>query len=61
LTDCPKNIIKVQVYLSTIREKELFERIKAALGEDDTGTFKFLLKSYADDHNLITEHLHNGR
>ena len=61
MADCPKNIMKVQVYLTTPREQEIFKKIKAALGEDDTGTFKFLLKSYADDHNLITEHLHNGK
>ena len=34
------------------------EGIKEALGEDDTGTFTYVLKAYAEKHNLISENLH---
>ena len=37
---------------------EIFKQVKEALGEDDTGTFTYLLKAYADAHNLISEALH---
>ena len=52
--------MRVQVYLTTRREQELFKRVKEALGEDDTGTFTYLLKNYAEKMNLISEALHKG-
>ena len=51
----------IKVYLNTEREREIFNRVKEALGEDDTGTFLFVLKAYADSHNLISEALHGRR
>jgi hypothetical protein len=48
----------IKVYLNTYREQEIFNRIKEALGEDDTGTFMYVLKAYAEKHNLISEALH---
>jgi hypothetical protein len=48
----------IKVYLNTYREREIFYRIKEALGEDDTGTFMYVLKAYAERHNLISEALH---
>ena len=51
-------LVKVQVYLKTRREQEIFERVKKALGEDDTGTFIYVLKNYAEKMNIISEELH---
>ena len=48
----------VKVYLASPREQEIFERVKKALGEDDTGTFTYVLKNYAERMNLICEALH---
>lgn len=42
-------------------ESSLFEESwmsLGSLGEDDTGTFTYLLKAYADAYNLISEALH---
>jgi len=52
-------LVKVQVYLKTRREQEIFERVKEALGENDTGTFTYVLKNYAERMNMIAEELHN--
>jgi len=52
-------LVKVQVYLKTRREQEIFKRVKEALGEDDTGTFTYVLKNYAERMNIIAEELHN--
>ena len=52
-------LVKVQVYLKTRREQEIFKRVKEALGEDDTGTFTYVLKNYAERMNMIAEELHN--
>ena len=60
-SDCPDGrVVRVQVYLTTKREQELFRRVKEALGEDDMGTFTYLLKNYAEKMNLISEALHKG-
>ena len=48
----------VKVYLASLREQEIFDRVKKALGEDDTGTFKYVLKNYAERMNMISEELH---
>ena len=48
----------VKVYLASPREQEIFEIVKKALGEDDTGTFTYVLKNYAERMNLISEELH---
>ena len=53
-----ERVVRVQVYLTSKREQELFRRVKEALGEDDTGTFTYLLKNYAEKMNLISEALH---
>jgi len=52
-------LVKVQVYLKTRREQEIFERVKEALGENDTGTFTYVLKNYAERMNMISEELHS--
>ena len=49
-------LVRINVYLSK-REVEIFKQVKEALREDDTGTFTYLLKAYADAHNLISEAL----
>lgn len=51
----------VKVYLASPREQIIFERVKEALGEDDTGTFTYVLKNYAEKMNLISEELHNRK
>lgn len=43
--------------MNTEREQEIFDQIKEALGEDDTGIFTYLLKRYAEEHGLISEFL----
>ena len=50
----------VKVYLASPREQEIFERVKKALGEDDTGTFTYVLKNYAERMIMISEELHNS-
>lgn len=49
---CTKKVNKVQVYM-TPREKKIFVSVRDSLGESDTGIFLYLLKAYADSHNLI--------
>ena len=49
----------VKVYLKNRREVEIFNRIKESIGEDDSGTFIYIMKAYAENHSLISEALHN--
>ena len=50
----------VKVYLKNRREVEIFNRIKESIGEDDSGTFIYIMKAYAENHNLISEALHSS-
>ena len=54
------NAKMVKVYLKNQREVELFNRIKASIGEDDSGTFTYIMKAYAENHSLISEALHSA-
>lgn len=54
----PQTAKIVKVYLNSQREVEIFSRVKEALGEDDSGTFVYILKNYADERNFISEALH---
>jgi len=47
----------VKVYLNR-REQELFNEVREALGESDSGLFLYLMKRYAEERGLIAEALH---
>ena len=54
-SDCPD---KIQVYLKSEQQKKLFLRILRAIGQGPSDTIIYLMTKYADEHNLITEALH---
>lgn len=54
-------MVKVQVYLKTRREQEIFDKLKHALGAVESETFLYLLSNYAERMNLISEELHNKK
>ena len=54
-------MVKVQVYLKTRREQEIFDKLKHALGAGESETFLYLLRNYAERMNLISEELHNRK
>ena len=47
----------VKVYLNR-RKQELFNLVRDAFGESDSGIFLYLLKRYAEVRGLIAEDLH---
>ena len=52
-------LVKVQVYLKTRREQEIFDKLKLALGAGEPETFLYLLRNYAESMSLISEELHS--
>ena len=52
-------LVKVQVYLKTRREQEIFNKLKHALGAGESETFLYLLRNYAERMNMISAELHS--
>lgn len=50
----------VKAYLKNRREVEIFNRIKESIGEDDSDTFEYIMKAYAESHSLSSEALYSN-